>query len=644
MSTRIKFYRAPFVFLGAALCLGILFGELASSAVEFSMYLAGIVLLLFFIGFKYRRITTLPVLLMLVFFLGNLMFTEARKDFGTLRVGELTRVAEVIEAETTAATWKKVVVRVESEKRAGKWQSRNEKVLLYSQFQLKKGDVMLLKNELNSIQNAGNPGEFDAKSYWRNKNIAMMGFLGESDYVLLDYREPNVINAFFSSIRNNLAASIDAFLPDTEASIAKALLLGDKGDLSKETRASFSSAGAMHVLAISGLHVGIIMYLLFFVLKRFSRWISRKSAVIISLCFIWIFVGVTGASPSVVRSALMFSVLLIGQQSGRVGSSMNTLFFSAFLLLLNDPLLLFDIGFQLSYCAMLGIFLFYERVQSLIRTNSKLLNTAWDGTSLGIAAQVFTIPLTLYYFHQFPNYFWLTNLGVMLIAGVILGLGLSFFLFKAIPGLNVVLATILTWSLFALLYFVGWIESLPASVAIGFNPEVTEIILFYVAVVVLAWRFRKKWISYASVLLILFLVSSWQWDRSNRLNDKEIVVFNSTKPIIAVKNGDKIYGCYIGDTKDKAMRCLESYRVTMSGDLQLLQLKNGTTKLGGGATVEIIKTNDLIRINSKGESWIVRTGYKDVNDVGVQVVDMPYMPPLKGHYNLKSGALRIPLK
>lgn len=643
MNARIKFYKTPFVFLGAALCLGLLFGELVPSVNEFSVVLAIASAVLFFIFYKFRNVVTLPFTLLIVFLLGIAVISESRKDFETLKPGESTRVGEVVDAEFTDATWKKVVVRVHKEKHKGGWESKNEKVLLYTQFQLKKGDVLLMNNELSKVQNAGNPGEFDVKSYWRNKNIAMMGFLGESEFTLLDYKPPGVISSFFIDIRNNLSTSIDEFLPVTEASIAKALLLGDKGDLSKETRSSFSSAGAMHVLAISGLHVGIIMYLLFFVFKRFSRWISRRWAVILSICFIWLFVGVTGASPSVVRSALMFSIILIGQQSGRSSSSMNTLFFSAFILLLIDPLLLFDIGFQLSYGAMLGIFLFYDRVRSLIRTNNKLLNTTWDGTAIGIAAQVFTIPLVLHYFHQFPNYFWLTNLGIMILAGLILAVGLLFFALKSVPILNLLLAWILSMLLLALLHFVGWVESLPAAVARGFTPGIIGILVFYVAVVALSWNKRKKWLTYSAVGALLITVSFWQWNRFAKMESNQLVFFNCNSPVIAVKNGDKIYGFYVDDNKTKAMRCFESYGTSVSGRVVPKQLKKGRTQLRGEVSMEIIRSEKFISINSDGKLWLVRTGYSRGNSGASEIIDMPYLQKIKGHYNLSKGALVVAL-
>lgn len=639
-----KFFRNPFLLLSPALILGVLFADMiALKDVLFAALICLVGYVLYW-GRKSKMSFHLPGILILIFSLGALLMGQTRNDFNTLNSGDLPRIALVEETEITNDDWKKVLITIQREKSGDNWQEREEKVLLYTRDQLREGDLILFHSSIEQIENSGNPGEFDAKQYWKGKNISMIGFLGENQYVLLDYQTPNWLTTFFKDIRGHLSNALAQFLPEQEASVAKALLLGDKSTLSTETRQSFSSAGAMHVLAISGLHVGIIMYLLFFVLKRFSRVISRRAAVIISLVFIWIFVGVTGASPSVVRAALMFSVLLIGQQSGRMGSNLNTLFFSAFVLLLIDPLLIFDIGFQLSYCAMLGIFLYFDRISSLLKIRSKFFKVAWDGTALGIAAQVFTIPLMLYYFHQFPNYFWLTNLGVMLVAGLILGLGMLFFAFKFVPFVNTFLASCLTWALFFLLQFVAWIEVLPASVAKGFVPAFPEMILFYLCVLLLVWNFRKKIFKIAIWGLLVLIIVSWQWDRGTRKLTEEIVVFNANKPVLCIKQGGTIYGFFTEGNKEKSLRYLDPYETVTPGKLNLIELKNGITKIDANSEIVIEKSNKSIKIRVEDKTWLLRLGYSSEEIQGMEVIDMPYLEQIKGHYNLKDGAYKIALR
>jgi len=576
------------------------------------------------------------------FLLGGWSVQEVRKSSGNLESGVTARTAKVIEVATTGQTWKKMLIEIRSEKKAGRWIQCNERAVVYTKDGFRKGDIFLFKSELNKITNSGNPGAFDVESYWKGKNIVMMGFVGSEEFTLLDFEVPNAATTALDQSSAFLKKVLDDHLPPEEASLAKALLLGDKSMLSPETKEAFSTAGAMHVLAISGLHVGIIMYLLFFALKYFSRWISNRMAVIVSVCFIWVFVGVTGGSASVVRAALMFTVLLVGQQSGRTGNNLNTLFFSALLLLLYNPLLIFDIGFQLSYAAMLGIFLFFDRIQSLIFVRNKWLQKAWDGTALGIAAQAFTIPMVLYYFHQFPNYFWLTNLGIMVLAGVVLALGLLLFMSHAVPFLGTVFALLLSWSLLALLYFVDWIESLPGATAVGFVPNFAQICIFYLCIFALAWQFKKRWIPLVGGLALLFILGLWQVDRYERTTRNEIVIFNSNRPVIAAKIGSTVYGFYTGDDPAKARRLFDAYIKVMPGKLVLKPLKNGITTLeNSGKRTSIDCGKSRIQIVSGDQQVTVRLRYSVESTDGGKLVDMPYLESNQNARNLRDGAVRI---
>jgi len=590
--------------------------------------------------FKPGKWTVIVVSSLSVILLGAVSLQLVRNSGGKLTAGVRSRIGIVKEVASSDKVWKKHLIEIESEKVGGTWHSAGREIVLYCPQNLREGDVILFRCELQKIENQGNPGEFDARSYWRSKNISFLGFMADDDFTLIDYEPPFWFTQVFKKSRQYLSEVIINSLPEKEASLASALLLGDKSKLSGETRETFGNAGAMHVLAISGLHVGIIMYLLFFVLKRTARWISRNTAVIITLSILWIFAGITGWSPSVVRATLMFSLLLIGQQWARSGDPMNTLFFSAFILLLINPLLLFDIGFQLSYGAMLGIFIFYDKISPLVKVRQKLLKKAWEGTALGISAQMFTIPIVLYHFHQFPNYFWLTNLGIMMLAGVILAFGLVLFSIHFIPFLNVLIAFLLSWSLFVLLKFVDWIDSLPFGVARGFNLSPSQIVLFIVLMLSLLFFYQRRKIRYISLTLLLLLVSSWQWNRYQAKIDSEIVVFNSNSPVIACKFGGEIRAFYIGK-KERADRILSSYAKVMPGRLSLDSLEFGamTMKLGEDE-IELIRNDFGVLIRRDDKTTFIRTRYKMPKDSFDLVLDMPYLESRNGHYNLSKGALR----
>lgn len=635
-----RFYETPFAFLVPLFITGLMLGDLLSFSLIWAFPLT---LLLVVLAAWLKSIRKLFVPSMAVCFVvfGAVLMQNARYVGATVKTGYGSRLGVIKEADQSNKTWKKVIVQIRSEKVQTNWEKREQRVLLYSRDQLHEGDVILLRNELNQIKNAGNPGEFDAQTYWRSKNITLIGFLGSGDYTLLDRESHRALSGFFRKTRNYLSEEISAHLNEREASLARALILGDKSLLSMETRESFGNAGAMHVLAISGLHVGIIMYLLFFLFKQFPGWISRRKAVVITLVFLWVFAGVTGWSPSVIRASLMFSLLLIGQQWGRSGNPMNTLFFSALILLLIDPLLLFDIGFQLSYGAMLGIFIFFNRIRDLVKSRVWLVNKVWEGTALGISAQVFTIPLVLYHFHQFPNYFWLTNLGIMCLAGVILALGMVFFAIHFVPFLNTVLALLLGGSLYVLFVFVSWVDTLPWSVATGFSLHISEVVLYVCLITILSVYFRNRRIRIASVGLIVLLVVNWQWNRFEASQNSEWIVFNSNVPVVAFKEGDVIRAFHIGD-ESKAERLIQSYSRVNPGDWKLTSLEPGITKVRlGEKRYTMTRTENGIRIESGGEVWTVRTRYGDMGDSGGNRIDMPYLESDEADHHLSQGAFRV---
>lgn len=555
-------------------------------------------------------------------------------------------IVEIEEVERSDKPWKKTLGRLTHIKTKYGMVPCSEPVLFYTQTQFIEGDIIFLKTSFQEIENARNPGEFDAKSYWNNKSIRKMAFIGESEFRYIDHKDISHITLFFKSIRSNLTASLTANLSRDQAGIAKALLLGDKSTLSMETKKSFGNAGAMHVLAVSGLHVGIIMYLLLFVLSKFSRFISRRKAVLICVILVWIYAGITGFSPSVMRAAFMFSVLMLGQVWSKNGNSINTLFFSAFVLLLINPLLINDIGFQLSYLAVLGILLMYKRVRSLLLIKNKWLNKIWEGTAVGISAQILTVPLSLYYFHQFPNYFMLSNLGVMVFAGVLLAIGLALFTFKAIAFLKPILVFVLGLGISLLFFFIQFVESIPGSVATGFSPSAMIVLFLYALIVILILARKNKRLLYVGSLMALILLTGLQWDRYERMNQNEMVFYNVGSPTISIKSKGQITCFYIGKKDDlkRAHFLLEGYSKVKPGSVKYVELKEGKTKYKSKlGTVEFTNINRDVYLEMNGKTYFLRSNYKQEERMVDVVIDLPYLAKNQSNYNLKSGAYIVEL-
>ncbi len=559
---------------------------------------------------------------------------------------ESSFIVEVKEIAGPTDAWRKAICVTSHVVDDNSLRPYSEKLLVFFKSnQIQVGDVLMLNANFSVIENKNNPGEFDVKSFWNNKNIYQIGFVAEDDFRLLEYNEPNYFKQFFLSLREKLSSQLSTMLHEDVLGVANALLLGDKQLLSAETRTHFSNAGAMHVLAVSGLHVGIVLYLLMFVLGRFPKIISKTTAVVTAVVIIWIYAGVTGFSPSVIRASFMFSMLVLAQLAGRNFDSMNVLFFTAFVLLAIDPLLIYDIGFQLSYLAMVGIFLLYPIVSSWFYIKNKWIRKLWEGTAVGIAAQALTVPLTLYYFHQFPNYFILTNIGMMVFSGVLLGIGMLFFVIQWSSYLMFIVGWSLKVGILVMLYFVQFVDWLPGSVARGFtlSPGLVSLIYFLI-ICAIFFPLKRLKIPVLATILIVFVVV--QWERYTNLNANELVVFNADDVVISIKHGGDIY-CFHSATEERVKKVkllMQSYTAVRPGEVKYFPLKDGETEFNyAKSSIKFYKDKYGVDVKSDEVSFYLRTGYATSFVEMDNVLDMAYLASSEQRYNLNQGAKVISL-
>ncbi len=639
-------YLLPFAFVTPVYILGLFIGSFFSF--EFQIVLLSIFsVLAVLIGLKMSKSWLFTAFLGLAFVtLGAEIMSNSVEEESIDLVTDSAVVVQIIETEENNKLWKKSIGRISKVKVGSHIKSCSEKVLLYSRMQFKEGQTFLMTADFTQIQRSNNPGAFDFQKYWLNKEISKMAFVSESDIELISYNPPSGISALIQRIRSNLSASLDAHFTKAQAEVAKALLLGDKSMLSTATKKDFSNAGVMHILAVSGLHVGIVMFLLMFLLGKFSHFISKPTSVVVCIFFVWLYACITGFSPSVVRAALMFSLVLIAQLSGRGASTVNVLFFSAFVVLLFDPLIMYDVGFQLSYAAVFGIVLLHTSISRLIFIPNKWLRKLWEGTAVGIAAQFFTFPLVLYYFHQFPNYFMLSNIGVMIIAGSLLGLGLLFFVFKSVFSLTWILVFLLGLGINILLFFIEFIADLPGATATGFAPTNAAVLYMYGIILfsLAAWKLK---ITRAVPLLLAFgMLVGLQWDRYQRMLKDEFVIYNCTIPVFSFKKKNSIVCFYYGEKKDlkKARRLMQDYARVMPGLVRYHKLMDGSTQLKDvSGVLNITCDNGDIGINLKNKKYAIRSRYFSEISDSIETIDLPYLPQNRATYNLGSGAYLIDL-
>lgn len=397
------------------------------------------------------------------------------------------------------------------------------------------GYQIMITSQLNKIVNKGNPGEFDQESFWFNQNVLHQTFSSPQDVKLIG--KTATFSGFWEKTRNYLINEMEKKIDPDVLGLVTALSLGDKTLLDKEVRENFANAGAMHVLAVSGLHVGILLGIIQYLCKFISFLRKNYRYLYVSLVIIWLYAMLTGLSPSVSRAALMFSLLAIGRANGQSFFSINSLLISAFILLLINPLLIYHIGFQLSYFAMFGIGFFYQNISNLFTIQNKWIRKIWDGTALGIAAQLGTAPLSLYYFHQFPNFFIITNILFIILAGLALGIVLLFFVVHFIPILSDIVAESISYTYTFILEIVALINQLPFHIARGFTISISILILFYATLATLVY-FRKKqrFNPFMVSTITLFLIaSSFVLSRYKNLNKQELIVLNHKYQVILLK-------------------------------------------------------------------------------------------------------------
>lgn len=639
------FHKYPFAYLFTLTSLGVLlcaldFSQWILLGWGVSVVLVSLVLRLL----KWAKIDSFFIYLSIVFpLLGTLSVTDFNERHFSKVINEenqwILKVDEFQRKE--GKDWNKGIAII-GEKKGSEIIFKDKKIVFFtnSTFEFVGEEVVMVNGEAVEIKNTNNPGEFDLRMFWRAKGIDKMIFFQEEDLVLLEKNELYGFWKLTKVFQKFCGDALAQFLKGDELAIAKALVLGDKSLLDSELRSSFSNTGAMHVLAVSGLHVGIVAQILIFLAQFLARWITRYQAQLIVVSLLWVYALLTGLSPSVVRSVLMFSLLIVAQISGRNSTSINILFISAFISLVYNPYLLFDVGFQLSYGAMLGIFLLNKPIQSFFQPKNKWIGYLWDGTAVGLAAQCMTTPLTLYYFHQFPNYFALTNIGLMVFSGLALGFGLATIAFSKIPFVNLVVAWLTFAVLWSMLTFIEWVEQLPGAVAFGFD---IPILFSGLLVLVISFMFfaRKVWLKTLSIVAFVFCIIFIVWGRFEKTQDYHVCVFNSNQLLIAVKTPEKtvvLYDDKKPKNKEKAGFLIDSYRkLHPSRHLEYVPLNNRKIELNVGARIfKFTKSENGFEmvLNDKKIDILYSLVFSNEDSIREQI----FMPWINHPKSLKVGA------
>lgn len=393
------------------------------------------------------------------------------------------------------------------------------------------GEIWLVRKTLQPIRNSGNPGAFNYSRYAGFRDTYHRVFLDSDNRVVVGYEPPGFFSGMLIAARKQILDRLRKNLGDAGNTygIAAALLIGYTEELDPDVLDSYSHTGVVHIIAVSGMHLGLIYLLLnrIFVFIPFLK-NSRLLQSLFRISGLWLFALLTGASASVCRAAVMFSFVELGSLSGKSASGLNALAASAFLLLLLHPFHLWDIGFQLSYLAVAGIMLFQQPFYRLIPLQNRLLDEVWKLSAVSMAAQLLTFPVCLLYFHQFPNLFLPANLLAVPLSALAIYTGIALVIFGNMPFVAPALAW-LTDSLIRLMN--GWIalidrsplsvwEQVPATLV------TTALLYTFIFAASAGMLLRRKREIKIAVLLFLMLVSVYRYDDAIRAKRQCVWIFN----------------------------------------------------------------------------------------------------------------------
>lgn len=398
---------------------------------------------------------------------------------------------------------------------------------------LKYGDRIIFKRPLQEIRNSGNPGQFNYSQFLSFKQIYHQVYLKKEDYILLKGNSANPFKSLLFQTRNYVITTINKYISgENESALAKALSIGYRVDLDKDLVQAYSNAGVVHLIAISGLHLALIYALLYWIALRIPYLKKKKIPRTIFILFcLWFFAFLTGASPSVMRAAVMFSFISLGSLFQKNSSIYNSLCVSAFVLLCFDPYLLWNVGFQLSYLAVLGIVVLQKPIYSWFYFRNKISDYVWQIASVSIAAQVFTIPICFYYFHQLPFLFIIANIVAIPLATISLWGCITLIILSPLDIIAVYFGKIVTGFLWLMNQSILLINKVPFALWENVSLNVFDTILLYIIFIsFIVWLLKKNMAAFRFALACsLLYVGMFSYNKFQSLQQKKIIVYNIPK-------------------------------------------------------------------------------------------------------------------
>ncbi|MDP2060312.1 MAG: ComEC/Rec2 family competence protein [Flavobacteriaceae bacterium] len=430
------------------------------------------------------------------------------------------------------------------------------------------GQLFVMRTQLQHPSVARNPFQFDYRDYLKHQNILYQARADAINFLPTGLQKKSIFLSI-AQFRENLQQSLQRqnFPPDVYG-VMNALLLGQRQEVSEEVNNDYIRAGAIHLLAVSGLHVGVILFLVLGILSPLKRLRHGKWLVLVMSIFsLWVYAVLAGLSPSVVRAVCMFTAITLAIHFRQTTSTINVVFISMLILVLFKPNFVFEVGFQLSYLAVISIIYFNPFLNALWNPRFWVFKKAWDLMTVSTAAQLGVMPLSLYYFHQFPGLFFLSNLFIIPFLGLILGAGFFVLIVSYFGKLPVWIKDLYEILIKSMNSFVAWVAKQEYFLIAGIHFDAWLLMVYAVLIlsllyVVLKRNFRDVFVFGISIFL-LQLIYFYKSQKQN-LQSEFVVFHQSRKSLLGEVYGNSARFYSDELPAQNPNRVLTDYRVGMN--------------------------------------------------------------------------------
>ncbi|MDR1169923.1 MAG: competence protein ComEC family protein [Prevotellaceae bacterium] len=547
--------RNPFLRITLPLLLGIIFQYSL-----FSLQISGLLFMAFFLlsllglhTFKVYRIYPLEYLYGLNYFLIFFFMGISLVQFNPLKTAiplneENFYELLVIENPENNDHSTRINVKVRAFSANGEdWKKCSEQSIIYmakdSMRTFSPGDVLVCKTVFNEVSPPQNPDEFDYREYLKRQKIFSTSFVNSEKAVRTDSGQINFYKkVIFDLQKYSLEILQNAQLKSDEFAVALALLIGNRRYLEDELRDSYTNSGTVHLLAVSGLHVGIVFMILSFVLRFMDR--AKKLRLfkgLIILVSLWIYASIAGLASSIVRASLMFSIFVISDMFNKSKGTYNNLALSCFIMCIANPYVIFDTGFQLSYLAVAGIVYFQPKFMKPFRRCKGPVKTVLECITVTVAAQLGTLPVILFVFKTFPTYFLFANLILVPYTSIVMYIGVIVIALSWQPFLLAVSGFVLNYCIYLMNYIVKFFDSLPFSSIGGIYLNGIQCTLLTVSILLLAilLSFKEKKMYAAILISMTGIFATGAFHSYNLSTHREFGMFGVRKAFYAyfIENG-----------------------------------------------------------------------------------------------------------